>query len=279
MGYQLGLIGHPISHSLSPWIHQQFLDLAELDGEYKLYEGSPDRLPQLLEELKAKKINGFNVTVPYKQVIVDYLDEIDPDAELLGAVNTVVYSNGKWKGYSTDGEGYVRSLIETFPNLLTNQTSVLLLGAGGAARGIYRALNGQGVAKVDIANRSKDKAEQLLSLRIDEVDSNVISYQQAEEQLAEYDLIIQTTSVGMKPNVEEQVIQLDNIRQDAVVSDIVYQPIMTQFLRDASMRGANIHHGHAMLLYQGELAFEKWTNKKLDVTHLVQKLENKLRGE
>ncbi|WP_208590100.1 shikimate dehydrogenase [Gracilibacillus suaedae] len=279
MLYKLGLIGHPISHSLSPWIHQQFLDLAELDGEYKLYEGEHEALPGVLKHLKEIGIDGFNVTVPYKQIIVDYLDEIDKDAEILRAVNTVVNIDGKWKGYSTDGEGYVRSLKEPYPNLLNHETTVLLLGAGGATRGIYRALMGQGVATIDIANRSQDKAKDLLSLRLGDVNSNVLSYQEAEQQLAKYDLIVQTTSVGMKPNVEDQVIQLDHINKDAVVSDIVYQPITTQLLHDASERGANIHHGHAMLLYQGQLAFEKWTGKNLDVAHLVDKLENKLRGE
>ncbi|MFD2657271.1 shikimate dehydrogenase [Gracilibacillus thailandensis] len=279
MLYKLGLIGHPISHSLSPWIHQQFLDLAEVDGEYKLYEGDHEALPEVLKHLKEIGIDGFNVTVPYKQVIVDYLDEIDKDAEILRAVNTVVNIDGKWKGYSTDGEGYVRSLKEPYPNLLNHETTVLLLGAGGAARGIYRALMGQGVDTIDIANRSHDKAKDLLSLRLGDVNSNVLSYQEAEQQLAKYDLIVQTTSVGMKPNVEGQVIQLDQINKDAVVSDIVYQPITTQLLHDASERGANIHHGHAMLLYQGQLAFEKWTGKNLDVAHLVDKLENKLRGE
>ncbi|WP_018931523.1 shikimate dehydrogenase [Gracilibacillus lacisalsi] len=279
MLYKLGLIGHPISHSLSPWIHKQFLDLAEVDGEYKLYEGDHEALPEVLKHLKEIGIDGFNVTVPYKQVIVDYLDEIDKDAEILRAVNTVVNIDGKWKGYSTDGEGYVRSLKEPYPNLLNHETTVLLLGAGGAARGIYRALMGQGVDTIDIANRSHDKAKDLLSLRLGDVNSNVLSYQKAEEQLAKYDLIVQTTSVGMKPNVEDQVIQLDQINKDAVVSDIVYQPITTQLLHDASERGAHIHHGHAMLLYQGQLAFEKWTGNNLDVAYLVDKLENKLRGE
>ncbi len=279
MAYKLGLIGHPIGHSLSPWIHQQFLDLAELDGEYKLYKGDHEALPGVLKHLKEIGIDGFNVTVPYKQVIVDYLDEIDKDAEILRAVNTVVNIDGKWKGYSTDGEGYVRSLKEPYPNLLNSETSVLLLGAGGAARGIYRALMGQGVDTIDLANRSQDKAKDLMSLRLGEVKSNVLSYQQAEEQLAKYDLIVQTTSVGMKPYIDDQVIQLDHISKDAVVSDIVYQPITTQLLHDAIERGANIHHGHAMLLYQGQLAFEKWTENNLDVAHLVDKLENKLRGE
>lgn len=279
MSYKLGLIGDPIGHSLSPWIHKQFLDLADLQGEYKLYEGDYQELPSVLNHLKEIKIDGFNITVPYKQVIVDYLDELDPDAELLGAVNTVVNIDGKWKGYSTDGEGYVRSVKEPFPELLNHHTSVLLLGAGGAARGIYRALMQQQVRKVDIANRTKEKAESLLSLKEDRTSTAILSFQEAEVQLKEYDLIVQTTSVGMKPNADDQIIQLDNLKKDAVVSDIVYQPITTKLLRDAHSRGAKIHHGHAMLLYQGQLAFEKWTDKQLDVAHLVEKLERKLRGE
>src|SRR5699024_8910295 len=126
------------------------------------YEGDHEALPSILNRLKKNRIDGFNVTVPYKQIILDYVYELDPDAELLGAVNTVVHVNGKWKGYSTDGEGYVRSIMDPFPNLLNQDASVLLLGAGGAARGIYRALVQQQVKKIDIANRSQDKAESLL---------------------------------------------------------------------------------------------------------------------
>ncbi|GAE94081.1 shikimate 5-dehydrogenase I alpha [Gracilibacillus boraciitolerans JCM 21714] len=242
--------------------------------------GNQQVLPSVIKQLKEQAIDGFNVTVPYKQVIVDYLDELDPDAEILGAVNTVVNQNGKWKGYSTDGEGYVRSIVDRYPALLNRETSVLLLGAGGgAARGIYRALGQQQVKRIDIANRSKEKAEDLLPLRFGNVQTSVLSYPEAELKLAEYDLVVQTTSVGMKPNVDKQIISLTNLRTQTVVSDIVYQPIMTKLLADASKcGGASIHHGHAMLLYQGQLAFEKWTGKNLDVTHLVDKLENKLRG-
>ncbi|SER72901.1 shikimate dehydrogenase [Gracilibacillus ureilyticus] len=279
MSLKLGLIGHPIGHSLSPWIHTNFIDLAGLNGEYKLYEGDHTKLPEVIQHLKQMPIDGFNITVPYKQVIVDYLDEIDKDAEILGAVNTIVHQNGKWKGYSTDGEGYVRSLVEPYPNLLNKDTSVLLLGAGGAARGIYRAIVQKGVKKVDIANRSLDKAEALLSLKTGTTTTRIMSFQEAEQHLGEYDLIVQTTSVGMKPNVEDQIIQLHHLRKETVVSDIVYQPITTKLLQDAKNRGAIIHHGHAMLLYQAQLAFEIWTGKNLDVAHMVNELEQKLRGE
>lgn len=279
MVLRLGLIGHPISHSLSPWIHNEFLQIANIQGEYKLYEGKPEELAKVIKHLREMEIDGFNVTVPYKQMIMDYIDELDPEAERLGAVNTVVNENGKWKGYSTDGEGYVRSIQRPFPQLLNRDTSILLLGAGGAARGIYRALMKESVKQVDIANRSIEKAESFLNMQLGNSQTSVLSYAEAEKQLMNYDLIIQTTSVGMKPAIDEQIISLENVKQDAVVSDIVYQPITTALHRDALTRGAKIHHGHAMLLYQAQLAFEKWTGIDIDAEHLVDKLEKQLRGE
>ena len=278
MVLQLGLIGHPISHSLSPWIHTELLKLARIEGEYKLYPGKEEELPSVLRRLRESSINGFNITVPYKERILDYLDEIDPEAERLGAVNTVVQRNGKWKGYNTDGEGYVRSIQRSFPPLLQKQASILLLGAGGAARGIYNALMKLPLERVDIANRSLSKAEQFLTMQMGRSDSSILSYEEAEQQLNHYDLIIQTTSVGMKPAINHQIIPLYNIKKNAVVSDIVYQPIMTAFLKDAKNHGAKIHHGHAMLLYQAQLAFEKWTGIDVEAEHLVDQLEQQLRG-
>lgn len=278
MVLQLGLIGHPISHSLSPWIHTELLKLAKINGEYKLYPGNEEELPNVLRHLRDNSIDGFNITVPYKEKILDHLDEIDPEAERLGAVNTVVQQNGKWKGYNTDGEGYVRSIQRSFPSLLHNQASILILGAGGAARGIYNALMKLALKRVDIANRSLHKAEQFLEMQLGKSESRVLNYEEAEQQLSEYDLIIQTTSVGMKPEIDQQIIQLHHVKENAVVSDIVYQPIMTSFLKDAKDNGAKIHHGHAMLLYQAQLAFEKWTGIDVDAEHLLNELEKQLRG-
>lgn len=279
MGYKFGLIGHPISHSLSPWMQTKFIELAQVNGEYKLYQGSPDELENVIKHLREMEIDGFNVTVPYKQVIIDYLDELDADAAKLGAVNTVVLRDGKWVGYSTDGEGYVQSVKEKYPNLLKRDISVLLLGAGGAARGIYRSLVQQNITHIDIANRSLNNAESLLSLKESDTLTSVLSFKEAEENLSTYDLIIQTTSVGMKPNVQDQVIQLNNIKENAVVSDIVYQPIETKILKEAQNNGAHVHYGHSMLIYQGQKAFEKWTGINLEVNHLIDELEQKLRGE
>lgn len=277
---KLGLIGNPIKHSLSPWIHQQFFkQIDDVDGTYLLFETKKEQLSETLEKLKRNKIDGFNITVPYKQSIIRYLDELDTYAAKIGAVNTVVSKNGKWIGYNTDGIGYVTALRSQFPALFTGDKRVLILGAGGAARGIFYALCKSSFDTVDIANRTVVKATDLLSLNItDTVESHALTFQEAENHIQHYDCIIQTTSVGMKPEVEEQIISLVNLQKDTVVSDIVYQPLMTRFLLEAKEKGASVHQGHTMLLNQAKLAFELWSGCKVTVDPLLSGLEDILKG-
>ncbi|MBM7569593.1 shikimate dehydrogenase [Aquibacillus albus] len=278
MGLSLGLIGYPINHSLSPWIHHQFMEKLGLEGEYVLYETSSDQLKKTVYQLMNKQVDGFNITVPYKQDIIPLLDELHPDAEKIGAVNTVVKESGKWTGYNTDGQGYVRSVKTEFPELFTSKSKVLILGAGGAARGIYRALVQEPFSTIDIANRTLKKAESFIPLKEDHVSTDVLSFSEAEENLYKYDYIVQTTSVGMKPNINDKVLSLRKLKPKTVVSDIVYQPLMTTLLKDAIDRGGRIHQGHAMLLYQAQLAFEIWTNKRPPLDDTLIKLEERLRG-
>ncbi|MCT2537633.1 shikimate dehydrogenase [Aquibacillus koreensis] len=277
MALQLGLVGYPIQHSLSPWIHHQFMKQEGIDGTYHLFETTEDQLENTFEQIRDRGVDGFNITVPYKQKIMKFLDELDEDAQRIGAVNTVVHQNGKWKGYNTDGQGYVHSVKRSYPNLFKEETKVLVLGAGGAARGIYRALVQESFEKVDVANRTTEKAKELLDVKKDHIQTDILTYQAAEQQLNAYDFIVQTTSVGMKPNTNDQVISLDHVKPGAVVSDIVYQPLMTELLLEAKARGANIHQGHAMLLYQAQLAFKIWTGKDVDAEKILEQLEMKLR--
>src|SRR5699024_10070827 len=142
MKYNFGLIGYPIKHSLSPWIHKQFLERTSLQGSYSIIEINPDRsFEEAMNNLRKKQIDGFNVTVPYKEKIMHYLDDMDEQAKKIGAVNTVLCKDNKWIGYNTDGIGYVRSLLHKFPSIETGKDNkILLLGAGGAAKGIFHAL-------------------------------------------------------------------------------------------------------------------------------------------
>ncbi|QXE00492.1 shikimate dehydrogenase [Terribacillus sp. DMT04] len=272
---KLGLIGHPVKHSLSPWIHHQFMKQAGIEGEYHLYSIEPEVFEEKISKLLESGINGFNITVPYKQRIIPFLDELDPDAEKIGAVNTAVYKDGKWIGYNTDGAGYVRALRQVLP-AGSSASRVLMLGAGGAARGIYRALVTEGFSYVDIANRTREKAEQLLQLQEPETATEILTFAEAEKQIKNYDIIIHTTSVGMSPADNEQIVSLSGLKPNTVVSDIVYKPIETKLLRSAKEQGAAIHHGHSMLLYQAQYAFEIWSGKQLIIGDLLDRLEQKV---
>lgn len=276
MNFQLGLIGYPIKHSLSPWIHETFLEKTNLKGTYSIIEIEERSFAEEIEKLKKRDIDGFNVTVPYKEKIIPFLDEIDPQASAIGAVNTVQNKDGKWIGYNTDGIGYMRSLITKYPELKKDKNiAILLLGAGGAAKGILHALVENGYTNITIANRSLDRASELAKAN---GQIEILPLNDAEANLAAYSLIIQTTSVGMKPNADRSIISLTNVRKGAIVSDIVYQPLVTNFLKEASFHGARIHFGHTMLLYQAQYAFEIWTGIKPEIGTMDDELKKILEG-
>ncbi|WP_068674387.1 shikimate dehydrogenase [Oceanobacillus sp. Castelsardo] len=283
MSLQFQLIGYPIKHSLSPWIHERFLSKANLQGTYEINEiDLQDSFEDRIMEMKNnKKLNGFNVTVPYKQKIIPYLDSLDKHAEKLGAVNTVLINkDGKWIGYNTDSTGYVRALETKYPELTKERKSkhVLILGAGGAARGIYCGLDFAGYVNIDIANRTTEKAREIAELRSESTNTKILTLKEVESDLSKYDIIIQTTSVGMKPNIKNTIISLNSLKPDVIVSDIVYQPIKTKFLKEAEELGARIHFGHTMLLYQGLYAFEIWTGLSIDIKNMDEKLQQVLEG-
>lgn len=271
----LKLIGYPIEHSMSPWIHNEFLKRSNLEGTYELFEISPEEsFEDNVTTLKKSVLTGFNVTVPYKQKIMQFLDEVDDTANLMGAVNTVSIRDGKWIGYNTDGIGYLRSLYAAYPFLkgVTNKR-VLILGAGGAARGIFHALVNEGYNNIKIANRTLSRAESIIGTNKQAL---AISLEEAAEELHQFDLVIQTSAVGM--NEPRSIIILDRINEDTVVSDIVYQPLETHFLQLAKQRTPYIHHGHTMLLYQAQAAFEIWTGTNVNVSGMDMQIEQILKG-
>ncbi|SEO32986.1 shikimate dehydrogenase [Amphibacillus marinus] len=273
---KLGLIGHPIQHSLSPWIHEQFIKQVGGTGGYQLFEMNPATFDQEIRQFKSCQIDGFNVTIPFKERIIPFLDFIEGDAATIGAVNTVVAKNGKWYGYNTDGQGFVQALKKSYPQFFHAGAAVLLLGAGGACRGIYAALAKEGFKKITIANRTIQRAEELASITNHTENVSVVSYLEAERTLQDYTIIINTTSVGMQPDVSNQAISLTNLQDCALVCDIVYRPFWTSFLHQAKSRGASVHHGHEMLLYQGKIAFELWSGVTIDADLILPLFERKI---
>lgn len=274
MNYQFNLIGYPIKHSLSPWIHKQFLEKMDIKGSYTLNE--IEDFENEIEKLKETSINGFNITVPYKEKIMSHLDEVDSMAVDIGAVNTVLVKEGKWIGYNTDGIGYLRALQDEYSDLKDlSDKKIVLLGAGGAAKGIYAAFRHAKSKQIVIANRTVSKGEAIIEKNRNK--DFAVSLEDVNIHLSEADVIVQTSSVGMKPNSNKMIVDLPQLKENVVVSDIVYQPIETKFLREAKKQKVRVHYGHTMLLYQAQYAFEIWTGIKPELGNMSKELENILK--
>ncbi|GGF07419.1 shikimate dehydrogenase (NADP(+)) [Halobacillus andaensis] len=276
---RLGLIGYPIAHSLSPWIHTRLMKDQQMEGTYELFEIDPENFKTEIVELKAKNLDGFNVTVPYKERIIEYLDDIDEAARFLGAVNTVKVKDGKWIGYNTDGIGYVTSIENRYPDTLKETSKVLILGSGGAARGIYYSFLQRGVRRVDVANRTVAKADQMISELKGGDFSQPLSIEEAEHNIDNYDIVVQTSSVGMSPNDQQSIVSVSRNLRGALFSDIVYRPKMTVFLTQAQSMGADLHFGYEMLLHQAIYAFKIWTGTNPETENIMKDFERKLEGE
>lgn len=277
MGKLYGLLGHPVGHSMSPIMHNDQFAFLGLDCYYHAFDVHPEELENAVKGIRSLGLSGFNVTIPHKVEIMKYLDEIDEEALQIGAVNTVVNRDDKLYGYNTDGKGFVVSLQNIAGLDLLNK-KMLIIGAGGAARGIFVTLARMGAKKIDIANRTLEKAEQLISDNPYPIQSNARSIKEAEENLQDYQIIINTTSVGMSPKIEELPLQLTNMKPGTILSDIIYNPLETKWLKEGKTLGALTQNGVGMFVGQGALAFEMWTKKKPDFSRMEQIVMKQLGG-
>ena len=264
MTKQLGVIGYPLSHSLSPIFQQAALDYHAIPVTYSAWPTPPERLSQTVERLRGAEYMGFNITIPHKEHLVELLDDVDAMARNIGAVNTVVNRGGVLAGFNTDTYGFIKSLKEK-ANFEPRGKTVLLLGAGGAAKAAAYALAGEGVERLTIANRTVARAESLaegvggLLQNIDVVSLDNVP--------GNADLVVNSTSVGMASGDGAGRTPLDeaSISRTALAYDMVYTPAETPFLRCAQQAGARVLGGLWMLIYQGAAAFELWTGKHAPV--------------
>lgn len=264
------VIGDPISHSLSPFMHDIWFRDNGIDASFIPVHVEPSKLKEAVESLKLLGASGFNVTLPHKQAIIPLLGGIDDTASVMDAVNTAVLSGKGYRGSNTDGDGFVESLKTKNPG---HEAKILLVGAGGAARGITFALHRGGFTDITITNRTYRRAEELAS----ESSSMAMVKTEAEENLGDFDIIIQTTSVGLAEN-EALPISLKNVKPGALAADIVYNPIDTPFLKAAEEKGCETLNGVGMFVFQGALAFEKWTGIQPDTEKMIQMITEKLGG-
>ncbi|MNI03778.1 Shikimate dehydrogenase [compost metagenome] len=271
-----GVFGDPIRHSRSPLMLNRAFQETGINAAYAAFHVRPDDLGAAINGIRALGYRGVNVTIPHKVEVMPYMDDIDESALIVGAVNTVVNNDGKLVGFNTDGIGYVRSLKEETGINLTGK-KVLMLGAGGAARGVAYALAKDGVERIYIANRTKSRAIELAASICKFTDAVGMSLEEIEHVAADVDLIVNTTSAGMHPHIHALPMPAEYIRPKHLVSDLIYNPRITRFLKEAEAVGARIHGGLGMFIYQGAYAFEYWTGVPAPVAAMRQVVEQSLK--
>lgn len=270
-----GLIGHPVEHSFSPPMHNAAFNALNMDWTYVAFDVEPSNLKSAIDGARSLNIKGLNVTIPHKIEVMKYLDEIDEVARLIGAVNTIDFRN--MKGYNTDGIGAVKAIEEV--TSIKNK-NVVVAGAGGASRAISFYIAKYGAESITILNRNVDKASNLakdINL-IDDVKPDSIS--QINDYVREADILIDTTPVGMHPNVDaDAIVGADDMHEDLVVFDAVYNPNETSLIKQAIKANAKPVYGIKMLLYQGAESFKIWTGQNPPVDVMEEALRKTLNLE
>jgi len=272
-----GIFGHPVEHSLSPVMHNNGFSELDLDCVYVAFDILPTNIGEAVSAVRALGISGLNVTIPHKQRIMAYLDEISSDAMLVGAVNTVSNVDKRLIGFNTDVGGFLRALKSDL-DFTPEGTKVFLVGAGGASRAVIVGLGRNYVSEVVIANRTLSKAEDLAKEFGDhfpkvEFKAVMLSDEERIKQcIVGSDIVINSSSAGMKrENPLELPLYL--LPKHAGIYDLVYDPTDTPLVKDAKKLGLKAHSGHSMLLYQGVEAFEIWTGLTAPVDTMKKALD------
>jgi len=273
-----GLLGSPVSHSISPMMHNESFRLLNLDYVYLCFDVNEDSLEVAVNGLKALGIKGFNCTMPAKNKMVQLVDELSPAAQMIGAVNTVLNDNGKLIGHNTDGIGYMNSVKDAGYDITGG--TMTLLGAGGAASSIFVQAALDGVSQINIFSRKSrfwNRAEKMVEDVNRNTNCKAHLYELGDKKLladsiASSTILTNATSVGMSPDTSQCIINdKDVFRKDLIVSDIIYNPLETKLLKLAKEQGCSTINGLYMLLYQGAEAFRIWTGKEMPIALIKEK--------
>ena len=254
-----GVIGYPIAHSLSPRLHGHWLDSLEIDGAYLPLAIAPEHLDEAVRGLARAGFRGVNVTVPHKRAVMALCDEITEGARAIGAVNTLVFADGRIQGSNSDGYGFMANLRAAAPSWTPGAGPAVVLGAGGAARAVIRSLLDAGVPEIRLTNRTRETAERLAAVFRDSAAGTVTvdDWAGGGRALAGAALLVNATSLGMvgQPPLR---IDLTGLAGDAVVADLVYNPLETPLLAAARANGNPAVDGLGMLLHQARPGFAAW---------------------
>lgn len=268
-----GIFGDPLRHTLSPQMHESAFQKIGIKAFYLPFEMNTNLFRKTMKQLSSFALEGFNLTVPHKETVLPFLDQISPEAETIGAVNTVFRRGKKWVGTNTDAYGFLRSLKEE-AGFSPKGKRALVLGAGGSARAVLYALCSQGIQSLTVVNRDPLRAEKLVNHFQKKgfkakLHFSALKNFDFKSALQEIDLLIQTTSVGLKSE-DGSLIKKDQIpaahQNKLLVVDLIYKPAQTELLKLAKAKGHKILNGLGMLLYQGAKAFETWTGKQAPVS-------------
>jgi shikimate dehydrogenase len=263
-----GLIGDPVEHSMSPAMHNAAYRQLGLDYVYVPFRVRPEDLGRAIDGMRAFNIRGLNVTIPHKVAVIPFLDKLEPLAEKIGAVNTIVNDDGILTGYNTDATGFLRALQEQ--GIESRGKKALILGAGGASRAVSLILADSGTERLIILNRPEElnwayelagNISQLYNMDAKAGELNRESLDSVMERI-DISILVNATSVGMTPDIDSTPFDADLLRPGLAVFDVVYNPLRTRLLRNAEAAGAETISGIEMLVWQGVLAFEKFTGQE-----------------
>ena len=269
-----GLIGNPVSHSFSPAMHNAGFQHLKMNAVYGAFDVVSESLEQALNGVRALNLLGLNVTVPHKSAVIPYLDELEPLAKTIGAVNTIVNHKGRLTGTSTDSDGFLRALKEN--GIQPEGLDVVILGAGGSARALLAGLAQAKASSIRLMNRTSLKAQKLVQeFKLIFSECKMLHVKKNDLQGLVCDLLINTTSAGMNNN--EIAFDLNDASVIGHITDIIYNPPQTPLLKQAEHLGIPHHNGISMLLYQGCESFTFWTGHQAPVKQMRQALITQLK--
>ena len=271
------VVANPIKHSISPFIHNQAFEATHTNGVYVAWEVEATDLAETVTNIRRYQMYGINLSMPYKEQVIPYLDQLSEEACLIGAVNTVVNREGTLIGYNTDGKGFFKSL----PSFKISRKRMILLGAGGAAKAILAQAILDGVSQISVFVRSSsmektrpylEKIQNATGFRVDLLALENI--QELQDSITKADLLVNATSVGMDGSSQPIPTSIV-LPEKLMVADVIYQPFETPFLKWARNQGNQSINGLGMLLYQAAEAFELWTDKEMPTDQIWELLKQK----
>lgn len=266
----LGLIGQPLTHSLSPLMHNLTFEYMDINSAYIPFEVAPERLAEVIAGIRNLNIRGVNVTIPFKEEVIPYLDKLSPEAAACGAVNVISNENGRLLGYNTDGQGFVAALKEAG---FAVEGQAIFIGAGGAARSVAYEMARAGLSKIDFMDLDITRAASLADLIAQKTScsssARVMNYEEFKLLSGQAQYIINCSPVGMHPHTDNSpAADFDSVPPEAIVCDVIYNPLQTKFLRLGEQKGLRTMNGLPMFIHQGALTLEILLGIKPPLTYM-----------